>query len=832
MQNTKNEYEKFENPVARRELAVDNNGNSIFCYAPINWSLDSVICGYEFFKMSPDQDLMEAASNYIFRQIENNIGVTSAEKTENAELIGKLKVYLLNALLYQRMILLNQNTETVARQSYDSIDDFDKFQRAYEGQKLNYAAQIAGHKAITISFDEISSAIERSIGTGASDITNNPALARAVGRAFSRGLPAGSIKAAIENVISGNSDIILPEIEPPPTPPNCVFDISKIDLEKLQKRNIISLNPSFVRKINLDSANAALNIAAYVGKNGFDFDLLKRDIKLFVNLNQLSKSQLNQYSIAICGFGAAIVSCGYEFGSQESIEFAQNVLTTISNQFEGNQVQLIALQHTLISQILGAQSMGFAPITSPIDEISVGPENTRFAIKPCVQMALDRLALDKKLLQNKLLGSRTLQDCPTIDFNRLEECGLDDVSIASIADSILTARNIESAISIWTIGVDECTKLLGFSVSDILSEDFNLLESLNFSKKDIEIANEYVFGNPHSIDLPQILRAPEFASEINLYNAIAPYLGGETLFNFSLTASKNDKQKLHLIFENAQKYQWPSFKINDISPALHAPQIEFEEFNNWEPEPKIERIETQVEKIIEREIERPKFREKLPDRRKGYIQKAKVGGHKVYLHTGEFENGELGEIFVDMHKEGASFRSLMNSFAIATSIGLQYGVPLEEYVDVFVNTRFEPSGLVEGNDSVKSATSVLDYLFRELAVSYLDRDDLAVGQSDKNSNSPTSDSENPQTIVASKLISKGFSRGSVPDNLVTLPSLAQRKQQSKQISSSEENEQKPKYANCACENCGHFTVIQSNNLNQCDACGHESPIIGAQANLN
>ena len=121
----------------------------------------------------------------------------------------------------------------------------------------------------------------------------------------------------------------------------------------------------------------------------------------------------------------------------------------------------------------------------------------------------------------------------------------------------------------------------------------------------------------------------------------------------------------------------------------------------------------------------PRDRRRLPNRRKGYTQKAVVGGHKVYLRTGEYEDGGLGEIFIDMHKEGAAFRSLMNNFAIAISIGLQYGVPLEEFVEAFTFTRFEPSGMVEGNDTIKMATSILDYIFRELAISYLDRSDLA-----------------------------------------------------------------------------------------------------------
>ena len=131
-----------------------------------------------------------------------------------------------------------------------------------------------------------------------------------------------------------------------------------------------------------------------------------------------------------------------------------------------------------------------------------------------------------------------------------------------------------------------------------------------------------------------------------------------------------------------------------------------------------------VEKVIYREIERVN-RERLPERRKGYTQKAIVGGHKVYLRTGEYADGRLGEIFIDMHKEGAAFRAMMNNFAIAVSVGLQYGVPLEEFVEAFTFVRFEPAGMVQGNDSIKNATSILDYIFRELAVSYLDRTDLA-----------------------------------------------------------------------------------------------------------
>ncbi|MEI8154998.1 MAG: vitamin B12-dependent ribonucleotide reductase, partial [Hyphomicrobiales bacterium] len=144
--------------------------------------------------------------------------------------------------------------------------------------------------------------------------------------------------------------------------------------------------------------------------------------------------------------------------------------------------------------------------------------------------------------------------------------------------------------------------------------------------------------------------------------------------------------------------------------------------------PQAARTAVAAERIVEKIVERItvlREREKLPARRKGYTQKAVVGGHKVYLRTGEYEDGRIGEIFIDLHKEGATLRSLLNNFAIAISLGLQYGVPLEEYVDAFTFTRFEPQGPVQGNDTIKYATSILDYVFRELAISYMERFDLA-----------------------------------------------------------------------------------------------------------
>ena len=165
----------------------------------------------------------------------------------------------------------------------------------------------------------------------------------------------------------------------------------------------------------------------------------------------------------------------------------------------------------------------------------------------------------------------------------------------------------------------------------------------------------------------------------------------------------------------------------------------------------------------------------MPDRRKGYIQKASVGDHKVYLHTGEYEDGKIGEIFIDTSKEGELVKALMNNFAIAISLGLQYGVPLDEFVNAYVDTKFEPSGKVFGNDRILSATSILDYIFRELAISYLNREDLAhtpsIGggeKSDENNNEESSEDQSQFLKLVKDITSKGFVRSDYKRKLVDL----------------------------------------------------------------
>jgi ribonucleoside-diphosphate reductase alpha chain len=318
--------------------------------------------------------------------------------------------------------------------------------------------------------------------------------------------------------------------------------------------------------------------------------------------------------------------------------------------------------------------------------------------------------------------------------------------------------------------------------------------------------------------------------------------------------------KANALYRDGSKLSQP------LASTILATEDEEDEIVEQLPEmPQAARAQVIAERIVERVIEVAKRqRETLPQRRKGYTQKATVGGHKVYLRTGEYDDGRLGEIFIDMHKEGAAFRSLMNSFAIAISTGLQYGVPLETFVNAFTFTRFEPAGIVTGNDSIKNATSVLDYIFRELAVSYLGRHDLAhvvpgsdgseIGGGEREGMQPTP--PNPARIVSAGLV-----RGQIPQQLVvveggqvarpdttivtalaTASEIALETQarrvagnpvaQAIEIVEREVTvsttalrarkvaEARIKgYEGDACGNCGNFTLVRNGTCLKCDSCG-------------
>ena len=271
-------------------------------------------------------------------------------------------------------------------------------------------------------------------------------------------------------------------------------------------------------------------------------------------------------------------------------------------------------------------------------------------------------------------------------------------------------------------------------------------------------------------------------SHIRMMAASQPFISGaiSKTINMPNDATVEDCKSAYLLsWKLALKANALYRDGSKLSQPLNSQLIsdddeEDDAIENFMDKPMAARTAQLSEKVVERLVERivvMREREKMPDRRKGYTQKAVVGGHKVYLRTGEYDDGRIGEIFIDMHKEGAALRSIINNFAIAISLGLQYGVPLEEYVDAFTFTRFEPSGPVQGNDSIKNATSILDYVFRELAVSYMGRFDLAhVDPREANFDALGKGIEEgraPDPSHSTKYVSKGLTR-SRTDNLVVV----------------------------------------------------------------
>ena len=324
--------------------------------------------------------------------------------------------------------------------------------------------------------------------------------------------------------------------------------------------------------------------------------------------------------------------------------------------------------------------------------------------------------------------------------------GFDAEAIAKIEAALPSAFDIKFVFNRYTLGDDYLTGRLGLDTAQIEAPGFDLLQALGFTRGEIETANTYCCGSMTVEGAPGLrdahlevfdcanpcgrkgVRYLSALSHIQMMAAAQPFISGAISKTINMPASASIADcdaayraghrlglKSLALYRDGSKLSQPlASLVLDTGPD--------EDEEDAREGAQVRRIVEVTERVVERVLGE---RKKLPQRRKGYTQKAVVGGHKVYLRTGEYADGQLGELFIDMHKEGAAFRSLMNSFAISVSIGLQYGVPLEEYVEAFSYTRFDPSGVVQGNDTIKMATSVLDYIFRELAVSYLDRTDLA-----------------------------------------------------------------------------------------------------------
>jgi ribonucleoside-diphosphate reductase alpha chain len=401
------------------------------------------------------------------------------------------------------------------------------------------------------------------------------------------------------------------------------------------------------------------------------------------------------------------------------------------------------------------------------------------------------------------VGHGSLNNAPGINVTTLKAKGFTDEAIAKVEKALPTAFDIKFAFNKWTFGEDFIRDQLGIGAEALSAANFDLLSAVGFTKREIEAANVHICG-AMTVESAPHLKPEHYAvfdcanpcgkigkrylsveSHIRMMAASQPFISGaiSKTINMPNDATVEDCKAAYMLsWKLALKANALYRDGSKLSQPLNSQLIADDEDDDDAVEqlfekPMAARAAQVSEKIVEKLVERivvMREREKMPDRRKGYTQKAVVGGHKVYLRTGEYDDGRLGEIFIDMHKEGAALRSFINNFAIAVSLGLQYGVPLEEYVDAFTFTRFEPAGPVQGNDSIKYATSILDYVFRELAVSYMSRFDLAhvdpnesgfdaLGKGVEEGKSP----EEAQGAQATKYLSKGLTR-SRTDNLVVM----------------------------------------------------------------
>ena len=389
-------------------------------------------------------------------------------------------------------------------------------------------------------------------------------------------------------------------------------------------------------------------------------------------------------------------------------------------------------------------------------------------VNECVPAALENLgysASEIDAIVKYAKGNGTLVGCPHINADSLRVKGFNASDIQKIEGGLVAAFDITFAFNVWSLG-EETLQRLGFTAQQYNGTNFNLLRELGYSKEQIEAANEFVCGTMTVEGAPLLkdehlpifdcankcgTKGQRFIhahGHIRMMGAVQPFISGaiSKTINLPNEATVEDIQncyelswklglKANALYRDGCKLSQPLSNKKDEEKedkketttqavaAAPAPQ----EFSKLTPEQVLEAARVLMQESTDtnfmRELSRIVERKKLPHKRRGFTQKAKIGGQTVFVRTGEYDDQTLGEIFIDMHKEGASFRSLMNCFAISVSIGLQYGVPLEEFVNKFTFTRFEPSGMVD-HPNIKNASSIVDYIFRLLALEYLGRTDL------------------------------------------------------------------------------------------------------------
>ncbi|MDH4467139.1 MAG: vitamin B12-dependent ribonucleotide reductase [Bacteriovoracaceae bacterium] len=484
-------------------------------------------------------------------------------------------------------------------------------------------------------------------------------------------------------------------------------------------------------------------------------------------------------------------------------------------------------------------------------------------INQSVPAALENLGYGPEEIDDIIkyaVGHGTLVGCAALSHQKLRMLGFTDEKISSVESSLAGVFDISYAFNRYTLGDEFLRKLLNLTDAELESQQLDVLKKLGLSDAEIVAANDFVCGTMTVEGAPHLQehhlpifdcankcgkygkRLISYEGHIKMMAAVQPYISGaiSKTINMSSDATVADIEHAHslswqlmtkavALYRDGSKLSQP---LN--SQAFEDLGIDQFEFDEMSTNDKVAAVaQGAAKKAIEKSREQwESNRKSLPNRRNGYTQKANVGGHKVYLRTGEYEEGTLGEIFIDMHKEGAAYRSLMNCFSIAISLGLQYGVPLEEFVEAFTFTRFEPNGMVMGHDNIKMATSVIDYVFRDLAYRYLGRNDLVhVKPEDLAADTITGETkveepllemmEESVSVLESKMEQEELG-GGVVSNLAPAAKKIVSRQGNSALIEQQRKRQVAKmkgYESESCPECGSFTLVRNGTCLKCDSCG-------------
>ena len=672
---------------------------------------------------------------------------------------------------------------------------------------------------------------------GLGDTPKNAELAEAV----ARGVPLALIEEALQQDrgFEALADAFRNAAIEAAAPPACrvaeTANVSEInDIRRAGVGALIENTPAPAA----DDSAMAVDLARFVTPDGLEIDVL----------DDLCGAALDAHGPKLifvpCGLSAAMMGLGlaYSLDKADAVIALLKLIESIAtgSSFTKKHAAILDLETRPARPSKREISLAFAPLSTralsefqpttlslrPMSTLIEAIEGDQPNLHLMARIGLSRTApATLPALLTEIDAAADLELMPHFGGDVLRTRGFSTQAIDKVKSALGEGLPLNAAFSRWVLGDDIISNDLRLAPESFDADGRALLKSIGFSKREIAEAEEAMDGRPEKLAsaaldaaaLTQVLNSEE---TLTLAKTIQKTCGVPVILSSATTPDLNVEELLQ----------------TNVSAWLPALDTELDRLTA----DRMTHIAALAEDLMAEDaapqtiFEAPSgvSRTRLPDRRKGYIQKATVGGHKVYLHTGEFDDGSIGEIFIDMHKEGAAFRSLMNNFAIAVSLGLQYGVPLEEYVDAFVFTRFEPAGEVTGNDQITRATSILDYIFRELAVSYLAREDLAElgdvthdGLGRGLEDGIEKSHAQPLPDEAAHLISRGYSRGQIPDNIVILNKKREEREAEREDDQTEASEselaESPSYLSEACTSCGSFTLYQDEADGDivCDTCG-------------